>query len=224
MKKFNSLLAATLLSATAFGAAPAMASVVFDNQVGSNVAGGNNPQALDNWVAQDFVLSEATALTSFTFNAFTRQTTVPTSAIRLNIYEGGNSGPGAMLYSGSFGVASTADTDMQWGYTLRDFTADLPNWNLGAGAYYLALNVQPSQYDMHWSIPNTPTLDGNSWISTTGAAGSFNGYSFDHSFQLNGNVAAVPEPATWAMMIAGFGMVGFAMRRRAKVSTAVAYA
>ncbi len=25
---------------------------------------------------------------------------------------------------------------------------------------------------------------------------------------------AVPEPATWAMMIAGFGAVGVAMRRR----------
>ena len=29
------------------------------------------------------------------------------------------------------------------------------------------------------------------------------------------NVAPVPEPATWAMMIAGIGVVGFAMRRRA---------
>jgi hypothetical protein len=28
---------------------------------------------------------------------------------------------------------------------------------------------------------------------------------------------AVPEPATWAMLIAGFGMVGAAMRRRAAV-------
>ena len=26
--------------------------------------------------------------------------------------------------------------------------------------------------------------------------------------------SAVPEPATWAMMIAGFGLVGAAMRRR----------
>ena len=26
--------------------------------------------------------------------------------------------------------------------------------------------------------------------------------------------AAVPEPATWAMMIGGFGLTGFAMRRR----------
>lgn len=28
------------------------------------------------------------------------------------------------------------------------------------------------------------------------------------------NAAAVPEPATWGMMIAGFGMLGAAMRRR----------
>lgn len=36
-----------------------------------------------------------------------------------------------------------------------------------------------------------------------------------------GNTGAVPEPATWAMLIAGFGMVGFALRRRAgRVATA----
>lgn len=33
-------------------------------------------------------------------------------------------------------------------------------------------------------------------------------------------VAAVPEPATWAMMIAGFGLVGAVARRRTKVSFA----
>lgn len=35
---------------------------------------------------------------------------------------------------------------------------------------------------------------------------------------------AVPEPATWAMMIVGFGMIGFAMRRRSNVRTTVSYA
>jgi hypothetical protein len=36
--------------------------------------------------------------------------------------------------------------------------------------------------------------------------------------------APVPEPATWALMIAGFGAVGAAMRRRAKVKATVRFA
>lgn len=36
-------------------------------------------------------------------------------------------------------------------------------------------------------------------------------------------IAAVPEPATWGMMIFGFGLVGTAIRRRAKVRTAVRF-
>ena len=35
--------------------------------------------------------------------------------------------------------------------------------------------------------------------------------------------AAVPEPATWAMMTLGFGAMGFAMRRK-KVSTRIRFA
>ena len=37
-------------------------------------------------------------------------------------------------------------------------------------------------------------------------------------------VAAVPEPATWAMMLVGFGAIGGAMRRKSKVNTAVSFA
>ena len=36
--------------------------------------------------------------------------------------------------------------------------------------------------------------------------------------------AGVPEPATWAMMMLGFGAMGASLRRRAKVRTAVTYA
>ena len=36
------------------------------------------------------------------------------------------------------------------------------------------------------------------------------------------DVPSVPEPATWAMMILGFGLTGFAMRRRRRVSAALA--
>lgn len=37
-------------------------------------------------------------------------------------------------------------------------------------------------------------------------------------------VAAVPEPATWAMMLVGFGAIGGAMRRKSKVTTGVSFA
>lgn len=39
--------------------------------------------------------------------------------------------------------------------------------------------------------------------------------------EIRGQFAAVPEPATWAMMIAGFGLVGAGARRR-RVTTALA--
>lgn len=40
-------------------------------------------------------------------------------------------------------------------------------------------------------------------------------------FSINGPAPVVPEPATWAMMLAGFGLAGGMMRRR-KVSTTFA--
>ena len=51
----------------------------------------------------------------------------------------------------------------------------------------------------------------------------FGGSATDYSIELSpsvGNgvgVASVPEPASWAMLIAGFGMAGAAMRRRRRV-------
>ena len=44
------------------------------------------------------------------------------------------------------------------------------------------------------------------------------------TFSLNAVSGAVPEPATWGMMILGFGAMGFALRRRNTVRTAVTFA
>lgn len=46
-----------------------------------------------------------------------------------------------------------------------------------------------------------------------------NAFEFD-SVKVN----AVPEPATWAMMIGGFGLIGLAMRRRSRSRVSVAFA
>jgi hypothetical protein len=45
-------------------------------------------------------------------------------------------------------------------------------------------------------------------------AGGYSGPYSDITLQLSGNVAPVPEPHEWAMMLAGLGMVGVIARRR----------
>lgn len=73
-----------------------------------------------------------------------------------------------------------------------------------------------------------PVANGNQFIASTNRRVSFDagvgevitGLRFRSSgvaFELDSIAGtAVPEPASWALMIAGFSMVGFAMRRRAK--------
>ncbi len=54
-------------------------------------------------------------------------------------------------------------------------------------------------------------------LTFTGGSGTAFGAALDDV-----SVAAVPEPATWAMMILGFGFAGFAMRRRQAVRVSFA--
>ena len=55
------------------------------------------------------------------------------------------------------------------------------------------------------------------------ALGNQGDFRFD-STGINFSAAAVPEPATWAMMIGGVGLVGGAMRRRTARRTTVRFA
>jgi hypothetical protein len=51
------------------------------------------------------------------------------------------------------------------------------------------------------------------WLSTT--FGVFNpGLGFSGGISALGRLATVPEPASWAMLIAGFGLIGTAARRQ----------
>lgn len=86
-----------------------------------------------------------------------------------------------------------------------------------ASAVYSQLGV-PSGLDRQlFSVPLDPN---NFYVITIDGVGTA-----DNSLY-SGNLSAtsVPEPATWAMMLAGFGLIGFAMRRQRQSHPKVRFA
>lgn len=72
---------------------------------------------------------------------------------------------------------------------------------------------------------STPTLETFNWngVSTVSVDAVSDGSGTQIVFDnLTVNTSAVPEPATWAMMLVGFGGLGAVMRTRRKMSAAVA--
>jgi hypothetical protein len=66
--------------------------------------------------------------------------------------------------------------------------------------------------------PQNVRLNLSQSLSYSVAGGTSYGPSGLGTFSVAAATGAVPEPATWAMMILGMGAVGFAMRRRMKAS------
>lgn len=64
------------------------------------------------------------------------------------------------------------------------------------------------------------------YFPTYGVGGDVNSNNPDWGFLISTDlpplVVAVPEPASWAMMIAGFGMIGGALRRRSALKAGMA--
>jgi len=74
---------------------------------------------------------------------------------------------------------------------------------------------------MNWTAQSFSFLAGGPsttiTFTTNGTAQNVFGPALD-----NVSAVAVPEPAAWAMMLAGFGLVGGAMRRRERSRTVLA--
>jgi hypothetical protein len=68
------------------------------------------------------------------------------------------------------------------------------------------------QQIVNFATPGTATLS----FAALGTSDSLGGYIEDV------RLSAVPEPATWAMMLGGFGLLGAAARRRSRATTVFA--
>lgn len=96
-------------------------------------------------------------------------------------------------------------------------------------AFFTALQADPTQFGLPAGLDFTtsclaarvqmPTADCRNYLSFDGihvTTGVQRAISIQVANQLG--IAAVPEPQSWAMMIAGFGLVGSALRRRRSVA------
>ena len=80
-----------------------------------------------------------------------------------------------------------------------------PVHHLQSGAYWSAARAVPGSDFLAWNFFMTNGEQGQKITS----------YGTSYSWAVRaGDVPAIPEPESYAMMLAGIGMVGFATRRR----------
>ena len=101
----------------------------------------------------------------------------------------------------------------------QDVANTIPNSSLSV-ANGVSYSFKPSSY----SPPDGSSLDDFNGESANGVWKLFvyddntrdTGYAAGAKLSITTTAGAVPEPATWGMLLAGFAVVGSAMRRRAR--------
>jgi hypothetical protein len=198
---FASLAAAILLAV----AAPAHAVRVVDtgNPNGSAVGA----YALD---ATDFVAGQVSFGSGLSINAISFHVLggTPGETFTIALYsDNATHLPGSVLYSGTAVLGADGWNGL----------SNLTGWTLTAGSYWVAAEVGPGDSAGSGSLTGT-LLDGgvpHALARTAFDAGS--GYlaaALGFGLQVDATVVPVPEPDTYAILIAGLGVIAALRRRR----------
>jgi hypothetical protein len=152
-----------------------------------------------------------------------------TVTLRTYSYAGGTMADGTVISNGGFDpILALFDSSGQLIMQNDDGAGSVPadpntgnHWDT-----YLQQILQPGTYTVSVmafsNFANGPNLSDGFEND-----GSFNGRNSNWAFDILGvseatQVGAVPEPSTWAMMLIGFGAIGFAVRRQKKAALATA--
>ncbi|MBY0519276.1 MAG: PEPxxWA-CTERM sorting domain-containing protein [Sphingomonas sp.] len=107
--------------------------------------------------------------------------------------------------------------------TLNNATATISSFYSTTNALYGGTLLRTAAFPAPGTFSNGDVVSAASPFSVTtrydiafgAGAGNFNGTA---------NITAVPEPASWALMIGGFGIVGAALRRRQSIKASIKFA
>ncbi|MBI1199744.1 MAG: PEP-CTERM sorting domain-containing protein [Phenylobacterium sp.] len=168
----------------------------------------------DVYAAQLFTLADAVTIESAAFAELDLEQYGTSVNWKFYLADGGGGLPGTLVTEGSSDILSSPSIGTSSGYNVSLNLFDLPSVSLGAGDYYFALQLVSPFHETYL----TAGVSGSGGAqSNDGGAIWFDGYRRRSSIAValyDNNVGAVPEPATWALMILGFGGAGALLRRR----------
>jgi hypothetical protein len=194
------------------------AAVIYNNPW-SDLNGDCTFSCVGGQLAQKFTINNASAITSASFTEFHTGVVQPSSVNWEFLSADGAGGlPGTVIAGGSSLLSATLLGSAFFGGGIsrdvyQENFAIAPTVSLASGDYYFALNVPITDVLLTFGTE----IGGGALIASGGAWHLYNPATTSFAVSLNGEqIAAVPEPSTWAMMILGFAGFGFmAYRRRA---------
>lgn len=208
-------------------ATPALAQTTSDTIEVISGSGMRSTTLFNGPIGQSFTSLDS-ALTSVGFQFQLFNTPQPNTPFTLSLLSGSGLG-GAQIFTTQFTLPTTIPTSgLNW------YDVSLPNVAVTIGsAYTFVLSNSSLRYGVvlgpDINIQTGQVLGGDAY--TGGQAFGVQSYpncpntpasQCDLNFRVTGTravTAAVPEPATWAMMIGGFAMMGGALRRRSRATT-----
>ena len=188
---------------------PASAAVLYDNGPLNGTIGGFS--LVSGAVSDSFTLTSASTVTGVDF-AVLIEADDPISTVDWAITSTQNSYPAGVAATVTNGPTTFTGT----GFVIGTDSFSTGAVTLAAGTYYLVLSdavVSPLGGNVFWDDNNGPSYASDSNLGDL--AGAKVPGTNSETFQILGaTVAAVPEPATWAMMLVGLFGLGAVLRTR----------
>lgn len=217
LKLLGAVVAAVITCATAaaapildasFDGGPRVSSSIIHNYAGYNVHAAQTFTALNSGRLESIGVKINDTNQGFLRLAFREQPT----------------GPNLAVFSPPVGTG-------KWEWNFVDVDTSAAGLFLTSGRSYaiVLFHDAPTGYSVDWASYSGKAYDGGAgYLSVSGYPFTPTNSDYDFRVMVDPSIAstpAVPEPATWAMMIGGFGMVGGAMRSaRRKQKVSVSYA